>query len=593
MGRSRVSIWDWSWLLAWGILSSVWCVTAAGRLGATWDEPVDVANALDFWRTGSHQKLLRLGAMPLPMDVGALPLYLWERCHGVTIDIRHGDVTTALWCARLGTLLFWWLLLYYGWRMGSFLAGPWAGRLAVALLASEPNLLAHACLATKDIAITGCLLALIYHFRIGREAGWWRRVGVPGFWFALALLSKGSALVFGPLCMLAVEIERLLREPSGRRQQASDYRGQRAEPGADAIHDPLPFSLSPLLAWWRLLQPWRRDVVQAGLIGLALTIVYCGSDWRAEPSFVAWTHQLPDSLPARGMVWFAEHLQIFRNGPEALVKQVTHNLRGHGAFILGRIYPRSIWYYFPVALSIKLTVPLLLLPCLLALLRPRALANAACAAAGMLLLYSVRCNVQIGIRLLLPLVALAIVGLAAALVRAYQDSGRPWQRAVLSCGAVGAVSWAAAASVLVWPHALCYTNELWGGTAQGYLRLSDSNYDWGQGLKELADWQRQHGNQTLDVWYFGTDPIIETLPMRDVHLERALGSPEEALAPLQGHHLAVSMTLVYGSYAPSEPMTRISAYLRNQRPVDRTQTFLIYDFTRARQFASMDDGNRK
>src|SRR5207237_7276841 len=98
---------------------------------------------------------------------------LWERWQGVPINVRDGDQSAALWLARLGTLAFWWLLVFYGWRVGRHLGGPWGGRLAVALLASEPNFLAHACLATKDIPITACLLALTYHFRTGRPGTWW------------------------------------------------------------------------------------------------------------------------------------------------------------------------------------------------------------------------------------------------------------------------------------------------------------------------------------------------------------------------------------------------------------------------------------
>ena len=63
-----------------------------------------MANALDFWRTGSHYQLLRLGAMPLPMDVSALPLSVWERWQGVPINVRRGDQSAALWLARLGAV---------------------------------------------------------------------------------------------------------------------------------------------------------------------------------------------------------------------------------------------------------------------------------------------------------------------------------------------------------------------------------------------------------------------------------------------------------------------------------------------------------
>src|SRR5262249_20055687 len=109
--------------------------------------------------------------------------------------------------ARAGTLAFWWLLLAYAWLAARSLAGPWAGRLAVPLLACEPSLLAHAALATTDVAVAACLLALVYHFRAGPGAAWPRRVGLPALWFAAAVLAKASGLVFGVLGLLAAELE--------------------------------------------------------------------------------------------------------------------------------------------------------------------------------------------------------------------------------------------------------------------------------------------------------------------------------------------------------------------------------------------------
>src|SRR5262249_1879314 len=91
--------------------------------------------------------------------------------------------------------------------------------------------------------------------------------------------------------------------------------------------------------------------------------------------------------------------------------------------------------------------------------------------------------------------------------------GPPGPGAAGGAGVGGGLVWTAGGAVVVWPHGLCYTNELWGGTANGYRRLSDSNYDWGQGLPELAAWQRRSGVTALDVWYFGTDPALGRLPL--------------------------------------------------------------------------------
>src|SRR5262249_10842832 len=123
-----------------------------------------------------------------------------------------------------------------------------------------------------------------------------------------------------------------------------------------------------------------------------------------------------------------------------------------------------------------------------------------------LLLYSLNCRVQLGVRLLLPLVSLAVVGLAAALARAVADAPLGWHRLSLQAVALAVPLWMGGAAWSSWPNGLCYVNELWGGPAEGYKLVSDSNYDWGQGLKELLAWQQRSGVETLDVIYFGTDP---------------------------------------------------------------------------------------
>jgi hypothetical protein len=580
-------LFDCLWLLAWGVASSAWCVTAAGQLSATFDEPIYVTRGLDHWRTGSHAGLMQLGTMPLPVDVQTLPLYLWERWQGTRFDAT-ADLDRLLPWARAATLLFWWLLLVHAWLAGRSLAGPWGGRLAVALLACEPSLLAQAALATTDIALTACTLALVYHFRVNRQAGWWRRVAWPTFWFAAAVLAKASGLVFGPLCLLVVEGERLLR-----------WHAEHALPSGVRHVEHAPHA-----AFWNrfpVLTTRRRacfaslgDLAQIGVLGLALVFLYCGSDWQTQPQFIAWAHGLPDGILGRGMAWLAEHLCIFSNAGEGLVRQVKHNVHGHGVYLLGRTDPRSLWYYFPVVLTIKLSVPLLLGPPALAAVRARALANWALLAAGALAVFSLNCHVQIGVRLVLPLVALAVVGLAAAVVHACRDLGPGWRARLLAGGTAAGLVWTAVAAVRVWPEGLCYVNELWGGTREGYRCVSDANYDWGQGLKELARWQRRHADAPLAVWYFGQDPALDRLQMRHVMLH-ALPSagPADILPRVRGHYLAVSTTLRYGMVCDTPAHRQATAFLSTRRPVARTATFLIYDFTQeAQKVRSQEPGAR-
>jgi dolichyl-phosphate-mannose-protein mannosyltransferase len=552
---------DWLWLLVCGLLSSLWCLTAASQLSATFDEPTYIECGLQHWRSGSYYPLLRLGTMPLPVDVQTLPLYLWERWRGAPFDAT-ADFGLLLPWARAMTLVFWWLLLFYAMRVGRDVAGSWGGRLAVALLAFEPSLIAHAALATTDIALAACVLAFVYHFRKGRKAASWQRLVIPAFWLALAILAKASGLVYGGLCMLAIEVDRLARQ--------------------GVFSPPEPTIRSFLHQAWRQLLPFAKDAGWIVLGGLAGVMLYCGSDWQAQPSFVEWARTLPDGPFGSVMLWLAEHLRIFTNGAEGIIKQVRHNVRGHGTFILGHSYERAVWYYFPVLLTIKLTVPLLLAPLLLGMVRWRALLNWPLLTAGFLLLLTPTFRVQIGLRMILPLVVLAAIGLAAALATAWQEVEPGWRRRLLVGSGGAGVLWTAGSLFCVWPQALCYVNELYGGTANGYRLVSDANYDWGQGLLELAHWQETHGTK-LDVWHYGTDPRLEQWSLRALPvLQMPIHEPADVPRLLDQRVLAVSTSLLNlngpGGMCPVFQHT--VRFLHSQQPVARTTTFLIYDFTK-------------
>src|SRR5262249_14248492 len=148
---------------------------------------------------------------------------------------------------------------------GLELAGPWGGRLAVAVLACEPSLLAHAGLATTDIAVTACLVAFLYHLRTGRGGGWKWRVGVPAVWYGAAVLAKASGLVFGVIGLVALELFARLSDPGSRQ------------------------TLLRLRSWG----PFGRNVLQITGLGLGLVFAYCGCDWQPEASFVRWAEALP------------------------------------------------------------------------------------------------------------------------------------------------------------------------------------------------------------------------------------------------------------------------------------------------------------
>ena len=189
----------------------------------------------------------------------------------------------------------------------------------------------------------------------------------------------------------------------------------------------------------------------------------------------------------------------------------------------------------------------------------------------------------------MPLCVLLAIGLAAAFVQASRDVGPGWRRNLLNTSACAGLLGTAVSAAAIWPNWLCFVNGFWGGTDRGYLCLSDSNYDWGQGVPDLERWREAHAGRPLDVWYFGTDPLLDRLPIRHLKLHTLqIDRPEEVLAQVQGHYLAVGTTLLYGSYGRGDEgksMRNAAAFLRSCKPVARTPTFFIYGFTRPTETA--------
>ncbi len=554
---------DWAWLVLLGVGSSAWCLTAARELSATFDEPFYMRAGLESWRSGSNHELMRAGTMPLPVDVQYLPIYIWEQIRGEPFDTKK-DCHTILPFARAMNLVFWWLLLIYGTLLARQVGGPWAGRFATLLIATEPNLLGHACLATTDISVTALILACVYHFQTGRERGWVLRWLVPGILFGLALSAKVSSLTFVPLIFGAFEIVRVYRD--GLLPPLSET--ERGEQGR--------YKLTRL---WYATWPAQRDAWRVFFVGIAFVFAYCGSDWKPQHKWVSNVDQLSeDGRFTPALRWTTHNLAVFPNASEAFFYQFKHNVKGHDVVVMGEWHHRAVWYYFPITLSIKLTLPVLLLLAGLTIVRPRAWLTPLGLAGLLLLLFSLNCRVQIGIRLVFPLLVMLLLALATGIGKAVSEWGERTK-----CGLLAVTFFACTYPAAgVWPDGLRFGNELWGGTENTYQHLTDSSYDWGQGVRDLERWTKDRDLPPAWVWYYGSDPAIafdrdRTVPLHMPNLYD-IRSPDDVWRFVKGKLVAVSASILYGNPYLTPTMIHGVEFFRGQTPIGRSRTFFVFDF---------------
>ncbi|MBN1177753.1 MAG: glycosyltransferase family 39 protein, partial [Anaerolineae bacterium] len=297
---------------------------AIPRLSLTADEPAFVGPGLAYLQTGdlrletqaAHPPLLFvLTAAPLLLqpvpDVTALPG--WAEADLATfsrafVDAIANSLPAATFAARLPVLLMALVGAGLVFRWAADYSGAWAGLAALALFTLDPNVLAHATLATTDVglAVFGFAAAyLMLRLLRRRSAGLYVAAGVA---LGLTLGAKSSGAFAAVMLPAVYGVARGFRRdgPPGRLYTCF----------AEA----------------------------AGLAGLASLVLWALYGFEVRP--VAGLGGLPLPFATQWETWLGVR---------------THAQEGHTAFLMGEISARGWLAYYPLAFVLKTPLPLLAL----------------------------------------------------------------------------------------------------------------------------------------------------------------------------------------------------------------------------------------
>ena len=386
---------------------------------------------------------------------------------GRRIEGGEGKVDELFW-GRLPTAGFGVALLLALWGLARWLAGREAGLVAAWFAAWSPNLVAHSKWITFDIAATlGFVLGVFAIVAYLAKPGLWKGAAVCAA-LGTAQLAKVSNLSLFALFALFVASSLAWRLVRGapRRAVLLDAGRHLAVLAASGV-----FTVALLNT---VYSSWGRWQPLAAAQQAAAT-----EDGAPTPATSGPAATVPLPLPPDYVY--------------ELVAGMAHNRRGHWAYFHGAHSMKGWLMYFPAALLLKTTLPLLLLFGLALFvrvkgwMRPGARDAAVAAAAALYLAYfMVAIHVDIGVRYVLPVYALGLALAATAIAAARGRRRRLVLWAVLLLG-----GWQAVESAMVFPHHLSYFNELAGGPAGGWRWLNDSNVSWGQDAYYLESWMRE------------------------------------------------------------------------------------------------------
>nr|WSY49509.1 phospholipid carrier-dependent glycosyltransferase [Streptomyces sp. NBC_00886] len=474
-------------------------VTTAVQQTPTIDEPVYVATATVYLR--EHN----LDYNPEHPPLGKLVI-----AAGITLADPHFDASYKGDQGQLGRhllyesgndpwrLMFWArlpvivLTLLFGLVVFAFareLVGPVRGLVALALYAFSPDVVAHGSLATLDVPAAGFLLTSVWLL--------WRARRRPRLYLPLAGAALGAAVATKMSALPAVPVLMLLAVVSVWSARRPADRTARL----------------------RTLALGAAGAVVVALVTVAVVWVsYLVVDPQAR--FTS-TEPVPVIHGLRGrLVELLPFPRAFLDGMRIQFGMEDYPWQG---FLFGHLYTGSHWYYLPVALMVKTPLGMIALwaagaVAVVTVRRLRPAAPYLLVPTAVLLATAMDGSRDFGTRyaIFVPM----FLAVAAACVPTLR-----WRWAALSTGVL--VAFVAVSSLRTFPYYLPYSNEAFGGPAETYLRLHDSNVDWGQDLGRLADrlHERYAGEKIWLVYkgsgvpsYYGiesSDP--RKVGVRDVH----------------------------------------------------------------------------
>ncbi len=395
--------------------------------------------------------------------------------------LRWPRLIITLLGVLLGAILFFWMQDLFGF---------WPATAGLALYACEPNILCNAGVVTQDLGLVCFFFGTIYFLcRTLRCLTLGNAAGLAAF-FAMAQVSKFSAVLLGPILLLLLAVRIVRKQPWPFRWNGDrKLRTHSSKIAASAVLIFLVGLVFVSVVWMTYGFHYTTGPDVYGRSTLAL---------YEDPTMRTW---LPTSSMLVG--WIDRHRLLPNAYTQNFLRQALSNTGNFqmAAFLLGQSKYGHWWYYFPVVFLVKTPLTLLVLffaGGALCLFRRRAWGvDALCILlpTGIYLAAALFVTRNIGVRHILPLYPFVIL-LAVAPLAELLRRGLKWP--VFCFCLLAGMEMAG-----VYPHYRGFFNSLVGGPRNGENILLDSNIDWGQDLKLLKRWMTAHGVSQINLAYWG------------------------------------------------------------------------------------------
>jgi len=454
----------------------------------------------------------------------------WE--FGRELLFRNGnDADKIIFWARLPMILIMILLGFYVFKWARELYGNKAGIIALFLYSFSPTFLAHGRLVTTDIGAAAAFFIATYYIIKWLQDSTKKNLIIAGIVFGLALLTKFSLVLL------------------------------------------IPYFIVITLLWMIINKDWKPmfGLILIGIIAMALVYpLYLFHTWNypMEKQIADANHNLAtygNRLLADPVLWMNTQTILRPYGQffTGLLMVIQRASGGNTAYFMGEISNVAWPLYFPIVFLIKVPLTLLILMALALLSFSLTKVRTPKTKTGVLSLLriksgffkkyfveislfiflgiywytSITSNLNIGVRHVLPIFPIIYILIAGQISKWIRMPQGPILEKIKLTPKKLFVSvkmttkayfklclkyliliilllWYASGVIRIYPHFISYFNESVGGPSQGYKYVTDSNLDWGQDLKRLAQYVEENKIRTIYVDYFGGDDLTYRLDDR-------------------------------------------------------------------------------
>ena len=430
----------------------------------------------------------------------------------------------------LGFSIYWFCLKRFG---------PTVSLLALALFAFSPNILAHNHFVTTDLGIAAATFFAIWAFINWADNPTNKKNFVIAvIFFAIAQVTKFSAIMLVPF-FIGMTVIKLI----------SIYKNKTIKKDI-----------------------FRYGVGLVGIFTLGLVLVWL----FYIPHTVNMTADMQDKFIkgslATGYFDLYGGILTSANNFEPLKPLVQYMLgllmvidrvqSGNITYFLGEATDQSFPLYFPVSFILKTPLPMIIM--IIASLIAGVLAYTKKTPLRLwnnfreyskghfieltFILFiafysylSINGNLNLGIRHLFPMMPFVFILVAKEVFAIYHKIKNQKLRLIFATTLIFLMTWYIAIAIAQFPKYVPYIDALYGGSANAYKYLSDSNVDWGQDAKRLAEYVSSKpdiGDKIAVDYFGGADP-------RYYFCKRAYDASGELIRNTSGYDCSDSKFLLW------------------------------------------------